>query len=94
MVKGNWRLFFDTTGKTEELSVTFQQEYQMLSATGERAGNAVAIENPLLKGSDIKFGLTLDGNDYELAGKVIGDKIEGKAAGAGGARQWLARKMP
>jgi hypothetical protein len=94
VVKGAWRLFFDITGKTEELSVTFQQEYQMLSATGERAGKAVAIENPALKGNDIKFGLTLDGNAYELTGKVIGDKIEGKAAGAGGARQWLARKMP
>jgi hypothetical protein len=94
VVKGSWRVFFDTGGKTQELSVTFDQEYQMLSAAGERAGKAMIVEKPTLKGNEISFGLTVGTNRYQLTGKVQGDKIEGKAVAGKETLNWLARKIP
>ena len=93
-VKGSWRLFFDTGGKTQELSVTFDQEYQMLNANAERAGKSMIVEKPTLRGNEISFGLTLGTTRYQLAGKVEGDKIEGKAEAGKETLNWLARKIP
>lgn len=94
LVKGPWRIFFDTRGKTQELSVLFEQEYQMLSATGERDGKSMIVEKPTLRGNEISFGLTLGTIRYQLTGQVEGDKIEGKAVGGKETLNWLARKMP
>ncbi|HEX9663309.1 MAG TPA: class I SAM-dependent methyltransferase [Candidatus Binatia bacterium] len=94
MVKGSWRLFFDTGGKTQELSITFDQEYQMLNANAERAGKSMIVEKPTLRGNEISFGLTLAATRYQLAGKVEGDKIEGKAVAGKDTLNWLARKIP
>ena len=94
MVKGSWRLFFDTGGKTQQLSVTFDQEYQMLNANADRAGKSMIVEKPTLKGNEISFGLTLGTTRYQLTGKVQGDKIEGKAAAGKETLDWLARKIP
>jgi SAM-dependent methyltransferase len=94
VVKGQWRLVFDTTGKTQPLSITFEQEYQMLSATGEHAGKPMIVEEPALRGDEISFALTLRATRYQLHGKVAGDKIEGKAIGGNEALGWLARRMP
>ena len=93
-VKGSWRLFFDTGGKTQELSITFDQEYQMLNATAERAGKSMIVEKPTLRGNEISFGLTLGTTRYQLAGKVEGDKIEGKAEAGKETLNWLARRIP
>lgn len=94
VVKGPWRLFFDTAGKTQQLSVTFEQEYQMLGATAMRAGKSTVIEEPALRGDEISFALTLGATRYQLQGKVSGDKIEGKAMAGKEALNWLARRMP
>lgn len=94
LVKGSWRLFFDTGGKTQELSITFDQEYQMLNANAERAGKSMIVEKPTLRGKEISFGLTLGTTRYQLAGKVEGDKIEGKAVADKETLNWLARKIP
>jgi 16S rRNA G966 N2-methylase RsmD len=94
VVKGSWRVFFDTGGKTQELSVTFEQEYQMLNAAGDRAGKSMIIEKPTLKGSEISFGLTLGTNRYQLTGKVQGDKIEGQAVAGKETLNWVARRIP
>jgi len=94
VVKGSWRLFFDTGGKTQELSITFGQEYQMLNAIAERAGKSMIVEKPTLRGNQISFGLTLGTTRYQLAGKVEGDKIEGKAVAGKDTLNWLARKIP
>jgi 16S rRNA G966 N2-methylase RsmD len=93
-VKGSWRLFFDTSGKTQEVSITFDQEYQMLNANAERAGKSMIVEKPTLRGNEISFGLTLGTTRYQLAGKVEGDKIEGKAEAGKETLHWLARKIP
>jgi len=94
MVKGPWRLFFDTGSKPQELNVTFAQEYQMLSATGERAGKPMKVDNPEIKGDQITFGLTLGATHYQLSGKVEGDKIAGKAVAGKETVSWLARRGP
>ncbi|MGH7929714.1 MAG: SAM-dependent methyltransferase, partial [Candidatus Binatia bacterium] len=70
MVKGSWRLSFASGSKTQELSVTFGQEYQMLSATGERAGKPLIVEKPELRGNEITFVLTLGPRRYQFHGKV------------------------
>ena len=93
-VKGSWRLFFDTGGKTLELSITFDQKYQMLNANAERAGKSMIVEKPTLRGNEISFGLTLGTTRYQLAGKVQGDKIEGKAVSGKETLDWLARRIP
>jgi SAM-dependent methyltransferase len=93
-VKGPWRLFFDTAGKTQQLNVTFEQEYQMLSATGEHAGKPMAVENTTLRGDEISFTLNFGAMSYKLQGKVAGDKIEGKAVAGKEVVKWLARRMP
>jgi hypothetical protein len=87
-------LFFDTAGKTQQLSLTFEQEYQMLSATGERAGKPMIVEKPTLRGKEISFGLTVGTTRYQLSGKVDRDKIEGKAIAGKESLNWLARRMP
>ncbi len=94
VVEGAWRLFFNTGGKTQEINVSFQQEYQMLSAAGERDGKSVIIETPTLQGHDISFGLNLDATRYQLNGKVTGDRIEGRAEAGKEALKWLARRIP
>ena len=94
VVKGSWRLFFDTGAKTQELSVAFEQEYQMLRATGERSGKLIPIENPTLKGNEISFGMTLEATRYQLTGRVDSDKIEGQAVAGKGTLKWRARKSP
>jgi hypothetical protein len=93
-VKGSWRLFFDSGGKTQGVSVTFEQEYQILRASGEHSGKSMIIETPRLKGNEISFGLTLGGTRYQLTGKVEGDKIEGQAVSGKDKLNWLARKIP
>ena len=52
------------------------------------------VEKPTLRGKEISFGLTLAATRYQLAGKVEGDKIEGKAVAGKDALNWLARKIP
>jgi hypothetical protein len=94
MVKGSWRLFFDTSGKTQELNVLFEQEYQMLNASGQQAGRTIIVEKPTLKGNDINFGLTLGEKRYQLTGKIEGDRIEGKAVAGKESLNWRARKIP
>jgi hypothetical protein len=94
VVQGSWRIFFDTGGKTQEMSVIFGQKYQMIGATGERAGKSIIIEKPTLKGKEISFALTLGATRYNLLGSVDGDKIEGKAVAGKETLNWLARKIP
>jgi hypothetical protein len=92
-VKGSWRLFLDSGDKPQGLSVTFEQEYQMLRASGERSGKSMLIETPRLKGNEISFGLTLGATRYQLSGQVEGDKIEGQAVSGKDRLHWLARKI-
>jgi hypothetical protein len=94
MVKGSWRLFFDTSGKTQELNLLFEQEYQMLNASGQQAGRTIIVERPTLRGNEINFGLTLGAKRYQLNGKIEGDRIEGKAATGKETLNWRARKIP
>jgi hypothetical protein len=93
VVKGSWRLFFDTAGKTQEVNLLFEQEYQMLSATGQRAGKTLIVERPTLKGKEINFGLTLGAKRYQLTGKVESDTIEGKAVAGKETLNWRARRI-
>jgi SAM-dependent methyltransferase len=94
VVQGSWRIFFDTGGRTQEMSVTFGQQYQMIGATGEHAGKSITIEKATLKGKEISFALTFGATDYTFSGSVDGDKIEGKAIGGKETLNWLARKIP
>jgi hypothetical protein len=94
VVKGTWRLFFDTGGKTQELNILLEQDYQMLSAAGEHAGKSIIVEKPTLKGNEINFTLTLGSKRYQLTGTIDGDRIEGKAVTGKEIVDWRARKMP
>lgn len=92
-VKGSWRLFFDSGGRTQGLSITFEQEYQMLRASGQHSGKSMVIESPRLRGDEIRFGLTLGARRYQMTGKVEGDKMEGQAVSGKQKLNWLARKI-
>ena len=93
-VKGSWRLSLDSGSKAQELNVIFGQEYQVLSATAERAGKPVIVENPELRGDEITFGLRLGARRWQLEGKVAGDRIEGKALAGNETANWSATRIP
>jgi 16S rRNA G966 N2-methylase RsmD len=93
MVKGSWRLFFDTSGKTQELNVLFEQEYQMLNASGQQDGRSIIVERPTLRGNEINFGLTLGAKRYQLTGTIEADRIEGKAVAGKETLNWRARRI-
>jgi hypothetical protein len=93
VVNGSWRLFFDTGNKAQELTVTFAQEYQRLSATA-RTGKPVTVEKPEIRGDQISFGLTLGPRRYQFHGRVEGDKITGRAVAGSESVNWIATRIP
>jgi 16S rRNA G966 N2-methylase RsmD len=94
MIKGRWRLFFETAAITQEINLLFDQEYQIVSGTGQQAGKPILIEDPTLRGNEIRFALTLAERQYHLTGRVKGDKIEGKAIAGKETLEWRAHRVP
>jgi SAM-dependent methyltransferase len=97
VVAGDWRLeFAPGSGNPPPIFVSFNQQYQMLSAVATTAVGPLKTENAKIKGNDIDFFITVGPNNYRFTGKVQGDKMEGSAVSSltSKAISWRATKLP
>jgi SAM-dependent methyltransferase len=89
-VRGRWTV--EVPG--DRFSLRLEQRYQMLTASGERAGKAIHVLGARLRGSEIRFNaFDLDGNSREFAGRVERDRMTGRSGGQGIAPlEWTATR--
>jgi hypothetical protein len=76
--------------------LTFDQQYQRLtSAWADYGLGAMKIEEPLLRGNEISFKLTIGANPYQFTGNINDGKMEGTAVTPGNSRltPWRAGKL-
>jgi hypothetical protein len=96
---GRWHWRLPVAGADAVFEIELEQTFQMLRGSARAAGRPARIENPRLRGDELRLVLTvnLDGRDarYELAGKIAGDTIRGKARVAGSASEvdWAAGRV-
>lgn len=80
---GRWEWRFADEPAASVYSVTLEQTFQELRGTGAIAGKPARVENPRLRGEEIRFTLAgeLDGRPLrrEFVGRIGGDTIVGKA---------------
>jgi hypothetical protein len=79
-VEGTWRIEIEGEKASDPLVVTLTQRYQVVSARAERQRRPVEIGKPSLSGDLISFSINLDKAQYQLRGRVQGDKMEGSAS--------------
>ncbi len=94
---GDWRMDFDVgTGKPELVVLSFNQQFQMLTAAAAVKAGPLKIDNPLLKGDEINFSVALGATNYKFTGRILGDRMEGTAASSLGstAVPWRATRLP
>ena len=89
-VRGEWAV--EMPG--DRFGLRLDQTYQMLSASGERAGKAIHVLGARLRGSEIRFNaFDLDGNSREFIGRVAGERMSGRSGGQGIAPlEWTAKR--
>jgi hypothetical protein len=95
VVRGDWRMEFGSGSGRQLIVLEFDQQYQMIDASAENILGRMKIDNPLLRGDEISFDLSLGANPYRFTGKVSDGKMEGTAVTPGGARPipWRASKL-
>ena len=78
---GRWE--FRLPGDTAAYAVTLEQTFQALRGTAAIGGRPARLENPRLRGEEIRFTLAgeVDGKPLrrEFAGRVTGETIRGKS---------------
>ncbi|MEA2659525.1 MAG: hypothetical protein QOF64_2121 [Candidatus Binatota bacterium] len=97
MAAGDWRMDFDVgTGKTELVVLSFNQQYQMINAAAAIKAGPLKVEDPLLKGDEVKFSVALGSIDYKFTGRIQGDRMEGTSIPSlgGKAIPWRALRLP
>jgi hypothetical protein len=76
-----WRSAFDNTAL--DVEVVLEQTFQELRGTAHVEGRPARLENPRLRGDEIRFTVVADVNGralrQELSGRIAGDTIRGKA---------------
>ena len=95
VVRGDWRMELGSGSGRQLIVLGFEQRYQMIHATAENILGQMKIDNPLLRGDEISFDLSVGANLYRFTGKVSDGKMEGTAVTPGGARPipWRASKL-
>jgi hypothetical protein len=96
-ISGDWRMELDPGGNRRQLIVlTINQQYQKINAYAKNALGEMKIEEPLLRGDEISFNLTVGANPYQFTGKISDEKMEGTAVTPGNSQliPWRASKLP
>jgi hypothetical protein len=96
VVAGAWRMEFDPGGAAQQsIALGINQQYQILNASAENALGPMKLENPSLRGDEIRFNLTVGGTPYQLTGRISDGQMAGTAAGVGSAKPvaWRATKV-
>jgi len=96
---GRWQWRTAIDGAARECEVTLQQKFQELRGTGSVDGAPVRVEDPRLRGDEIRFTLVAAMNGravrHEFTGRIAGDSMSGKArtphAESGAA--WQAKRI-
>lgn len=79
-VEGSWKL----SAGDQSASLRLKQRYQEISGEASMDGKAQDLAEARLRGTEISFIVTIDGERRTLVGTVTGDAIEGDAAKSGG----------
>ena len=94
---GHWMWRVTPGGKPVDADLVLQQNFQVLDGKLAVAGRSASLEKGRLSGDNIEITATIDGTRYELAGRIIGNAIDGKArVTAGGATRelpWSATRV-
>ena len=96
---GRWQWRVALGGAQIECEITLEQTFQMLKGSARVAGSPARIENPRLRGEDIRLVLVANMNGrelrQELSGRISGDTIHGRARlpAAASDAQWQATRV-
>ena len=88
-VAGTWKI--DVAG-TRGYEATFTQQYQKIGGSARAGEKSATFSNGKLRGETITFTVD-DGSKREFTGRVVGDRMEGTAKGAGGDVKWTATRV-
>lgn len=99
-VGGAWQWQLPVSGKSQAYEVSLTQKFQMISGNVKIGGRSVSLQNPRLRGDDIRFSFTAEVNGapvkHEFTGKVEGEGIVGAARLSGSRVQaqleWSAQR--
>jgi hypothetical protein len=96
---GRWQWRAQFEGAALDCEVTLEQTFQELRGTASAAGRPARLENPRLRGDEIRFTLVADVNGravrQEFFGRISGDTIRGKARAphAESGMEWQATRV-
>lgn len=96
---GRWRWRSAFEGAPLDVEVALEQTFQELRGAALVAGRPARVENPRLRGDEVRFTLVADVNGrairQELSGRIDGDTIRGKqrAPNAESGMEWQATRV-
>jgi len=99
-VGGTWQWQLPVSGKSHAYEVSLTQKFQMISGNVKIGGRSVSLQNPRLRGDEIRFSFIAEVNGapvkHEFTGKVEGEGIVGTARLSGSRVQaqleWSAQR--
>jgi hypothetical protein len=90
-VAGTWAIDV-AAATTRSYEASFTQKFQVVEGNARSTGKLSPVSNGKLRGDQITFVID-DGGKREFTGRVIGERMEGTAKGAGGDVKWTARRV-
>lgn len=98
---GTWRWALPVAGKAQAYQMTLEQKFQEISGEVRVGGRPVRLQNPQLRGAQVRFSFTAEVNGaplkHEFSGSIEGDAIEGTVRIAGSRIQaqlaWNAQRF-
>ncbi len=99
-IGGTWQWQLPVFGKSRAYEVTLNQKFQVISGSVRIGGRSVTLQNPRLRGDEIRFAFTADVDGahvkHEFTGKIEGEGMIGTARLSGGRVQaqleWVAQR--
>lgn len=100
-VEATWRWRLPVSGKNRDYEMTLSQKYQAFTGDVRVGGQAVRLQNPVLRGEQVNFVFTADVDGvpikHEFSGRVEGDTITGQVMLSGRRIQaqvdWNAKRV-
>lgn len=91
-VGGAWKIDL-TGGPVRAYEATFLQQYQNIGGSAKAGDRTVQFSNGKLRGEQVTFTIADDANTRrDFTGRVVGNRIEGTAKGAGGESKFVATR--
>lgn len=91
-VGGTWKIDV-SGGPARTYEATFIQQYQKIGGSARAGERSVPFTNGKLRGEQVTFTIADDANTRrDFTGRVVGNRIEGTAKGAGGESKFVATR--